>query len=86
LTKTILAIRVVAPTGKNVVSIQPSFHENDPFGREWPKEEDTGMVTLQPGQTTQWKMRLELVLADAVGSFAAVSRAAFDPLWCRLVR
>jgi len=60
LTPTIRAIRVVAPVDKNVVSIQPSFNENDPFGREWPREEDAGMVTLQPGQSTQWKIRLEL--------------------------
>ncbi len=68
LTSTIRAIRVVAPAGKNAVSIQPSFNINDPFGHEWPHEEENGMVMLQPGQTTQWKVRLELFsLARSAG-------------------
>ena len=39
---------------------EPQFNYDDPFGHEWAKDEDTGMVVLQPGQSTQWKIRLEI--------------------------
>ena len=61
LTSTIHAMRVVAKADGDFVSIQPQFNYDDPFGREWGKEADTGIVVLQPGQSTQWKVRLELV-------------------------
>lgn len=57
---TIKTLRVYAPAGANFVSIDPQFNYDDPFGREWAKEEDTGMVVLQPGQSVQWKIRLEI--------------------------
>jgi len=60
MTSTIKAMRVYAPLDGSFISIQPQFNYDDPFGREWPKDEDTGMVVLQPGQTTQWKIRLEI--------------------------
>jgi aldose 1-epimerase len=60
LSPTIKAMRVVAPANADFVSIEPQFNYPDPFGREWEKETDTGMVVLQPGQSTQWKVRLEL--------------------------
>jgi aldose 1-epimerase len=60
MTPTIKVIRVYAPLDGSFISIQPQFNFDDPFGREWPKDEDTGMVVLQPGQTTQWKVRLEI--------------------------
>jgi aldose 1-epimerase len=60
MTSTIKAIRVYAPLDGSFISIQPQFNFDDPFGREWAKDEDTGMVVLQPGQTTQWKVRLEI--------------------------
>jgi galactose mutarotase-like enzyme len=60
LSPAIQAIRVDAPADADYVSIGPQFNLDDPFGREWGKDSDTGMVVLQPGQTTQWKVRLEL--------------------------
>ena len=60
LSSTIKAMRVVAPANGDFVSIGPQFNVPDPFGREWGKAADTGMVILQPGQSTQWKVRLEL--------------------------
>jgi hypothetical protein len=60
LSPTIKAIRVVAPADADFVSIDPQFNYDDPFGKEWNKDEDTGMVVLQPGQTTQWRVRLEI--------------------------
>jgi aldose 1-epimerase len=60
MTPTIKVIRVYAPSDGSYVSIEPQFNYDDPFGREWSKDEDTGMVVLQPGQSTQWKIRLEI--------------------------
>jgi aldose 1-epimerase len=60
LSSTIKAIHVLAPAGADFLSIAPQFNYDDPFGREWGKDADTGMVVLQPGQSTQWKVRVEL--------------------------
>jgi hypothetical protein len=60
LTPTIRALTVSAPAGSSTVLIDPRFNYDDPFGKEWQKDEDTGMVVLQPGESTQWKIRLEL--------------------------
>jgi aldose 1-epimerase len=60
MTSNIKAMRVYAPAEANFVSIDPQFNFDDPFGHEWAKDEDTGMVLLQPGQTVQWKIRLEI--------------------------
>jgi aldose 1-epimerase len=42
------------------VSISPRFNYDDPLGREWERTVDTGMAVLQPGQTAQWRIRLEI--------------------------
>jgi aldose 1-epimerase len=68
LSPTINAIHVNAPANAPFISIDPQFNYDDPFGREWPKGEDTGMVVLQPGQTAQWKIRLEIFSLDANSS------------------
>jgi aldose 1-epimerase len=60
MTAAIKAIRVYAPPDGSFISIEPQFNYDDPFGREWAKDEDTGMVVLQPGQSTQWRIRLEI--------------------------
>lgn len=60
LTSTIKAMRVTAPAGETYISLQPQFNVDDPLGHEWPADMDTGMMVLQPGQTVQWKVRLEL--------------------------
>ena len=61
MTPTIKAMRAYAPAGAAFVSIEPQFNYDDPFGREWAGNEDTGMVVLQPGQTVEWKIRLEIL-------------------------
>jgi aldose 1-epimerase len=60
ISSTIKAMRIYAPAGAAFVSIDPQFNYDDPFGQEWPRDEDTGMVVLQPGQSTQWTIRLEI--------------------------
>ena len=61
MTPTIKAMRAYAPAGADFVSIEPQFNYDDPFGREWASDEDTGMVVLQPGQSVEWKIRLEIL-------------------------
>ncbi len=69
LTPSIKMIRVESAADKATVAIDPQFNYDNPFGKEWSKEEDTGMVVLQPGQSTQWKIRMELFpLAIETGS------------------
>ena len=60
MTSNIKAMRVYAPADATFISIDPQFNFDDPFGHEWAKGEDTGMVVLQPGQAVQWKIRLEI--------------------------
>ncbi len=60
MTPTIRALRVESRPQSNVVTIDPRFNYDDPFGREWSSDEDTGIVVLEPGKTTQWRIRLEL--------------------------
>jgi galactose mutarotase-like enzyme len=60
LSPAIRAMRVVAPREGDFVSIEPQFNFDDPFGREWDAGTESGMVVLGPGQSTQWRVRLEL--------------------------
>jgi galactose mutarotase-like enzyme len=48
-----------APPEKNFVAIEDQFNFADPFGKEWGAM-DTGMVTLKPGQSTKWEVRLHV--------------------------
>ncbi|GAC1422911.1 MAG: hypothetical protein NVSMB62_19050 [Acidobacteriaceae bacterium] len=60
LSSSIKAIHVTARRNEKYISIEPRFNVDDPFGREWGHDEQTGMAVLQPGQTAQWQIRLEL--------------------------
>ena len=60
MTPDIKAIRVYAPLDGSYISIEPQTNYDDPFGHEWARDEDTGIVVLQPGQSMQWQIRLQL--------------------------
>jgi hypothetical protein len=60
LSTSIKAIHVTAPANGGFITISPQFNYDDPFGREWPRDEDTGMVVLQPGRSATWRIRLEI--------------------------
>jgi galactose mutarotase-like enzyme len=60
LTANIKFLRVVAPADKPWISIEPDTNVDDPFGREWTSPDQTGIITLQPGETMQWRVRLEI--------------------------
>jgi galactose mutarotase-like enzyme len=55
----IRTVQVYAPPTKSFAAIEQQFNFADPFGKEW-HGMDTGMVTLKPGQSVQWHVRLEL--------------------------
>jgi galactose mutarotase-like enzyme len=55
----IRTVQVYSPQGKSFVAIEDQFNYADPFGKQW-KGMDTGMVTLRPGQSVTWKVRLAL--------------------------
>jgi aldose 1-epimerase len=55
----IKAVQAYSPKNATFVAIEPQFNFVDPFGKEW-KGIDTGMVTLRPGQSVTWKVRLGL--------------------------
>jgi aldose 1-epimerase len=93
MTSAIKAIRIYAPVNEKFVSIEPQFNFDDPFGREWARDEDTGMVVLQPGRTVQWEIRLEIfpLSSDLPEHLEAKmgwrrTGAGFDPPQRRLVQ
>jgi galactose mutarotase-like enzyme len=55
----IKAIQMYAPTDKQFVAIEHQYNFGDPFGKEWGST-NTGMVTLKPGQSTRWHVRLHV--------------------------
>ncbi len=58
----IKAMQVYAPPEKAFVVYEPQFNWADPFWSEWPPETDTGMVTLQPGQSVVYSISLQLFI------------------------
>lgn len=60
LTASIKFMRVVAPAGERWISIEPDTNVDDPFGHEWSNPDDTGIVSLQPGESLQWHVRVEI--------------------------
>jgi aldose 1-epimerase len=60
LTPDITSMRVISPGDKAWVSIGPNTNLDDPFGPEWDSPENAGMITLAPGATLRWKVRLEI--------------------------
>ena len=60
LTANIKALRVIAPPDKPWVAIGPDTNYDDALGTEWEDSEGSGITTLQPGDTLQWKVRVEI--------------------------
>lgn len=60
LSSSIKFLRVVAPAGASWISIEPDTNTDDPLGREWTTPDDSGIVSLQPGDSLQWHVRLEI--------------------------
>lgn len=60
LTSNIKALHVIAPADKPWVAIGPDTNFDDALGSEWDTSEGSGITTLQPGDTLQWKVRVEV--------------------------
>jgi galactose mutarotase-like enzyme len=61
----IKTIQMYAPPAAHFVAIEHQYNFGDPFGKEWDETKDrnkidTGMVTLKPGQSTKWHVRLHV--------------------------
>lgn len=67
LSSSIKTVHVEAPSDGKFVMIEPRFNYDDPFGKEWPKDEDTGMAVVQPGQSVQFRIRLEIFTTNSGG-------------------
>jgi aldose 1-epimerase len=65
LTAAITSMHVIAPAEKPWVSIGPNTNLDDPFGPEWDNPANAGMITLAPGATLRWKVRLDISLLGA---------------------
>lgn len=70
LTANIKALRVLAPSDKPWVAIGPYTNFDDALGSQWDTAEGSGVVTLQPGDNLQWKVRVE-VFTFRAGDHAA---------------
>ncbi len=55
----IKTIQAYAPPAKNFVAIEDQFNFADPFSKAWGSM-DTGMVTLKPGESTKWHVRIRV--------------------------
>jgi galactose mutarotase-like enzyme len=55
----IKTIQMYAPPTRQFVAIEHQDNFADPFGKEWGKM-DTGMVTLKPGESTKWHVRVKV--------------------------
>ncbi len=55
----IRTIQMYSPPTAKFAAIEDQYNFNDPFGREW-HGMNTGMVTLKPGQSTKWHVRLRV--------------------------
>ncbi len=55
----IKTIQAYAPPTQKFVAIEHQYNFADPFGKEWGGM-NTGMVTLKPGQSTKWQVRLKV--------------------------
>jgi aldose 1-epimerase len=56
----IKAIQVYAPPAKNFVAVEPQFNLADPYNRKIWGNTSTGMVTLAPGTSVSWHIKIEL--------------------------
>jgi aldose 1-epimerase len=56
----IKTIQAYAPPAKNFVAVEDQYNFGDPFNKQIWGSMDTGMVTLKPGQSTKWHVRLRV--------------------------
>lgn len=57
----IKTIQTYAPPAQHYIAIEHQFNFADPFGKEWGSK-NTEMVTLEPGKSVDWHVRLGLFI------------------------
>jgi aldose 1-epimerase len=60
LSTSIREVRVVAPAEGGYVSVGMQSNYGDPFGKEWAAKPEGGIAVLAPGQSMEWRVRLEI--------------------------
>lgn len=58
-------VQIYSPKDAEFVAIEPQLSFPDPLGKEW-KRMNTGLVTLEPGETVVWQVGLELFQPGAL--------------------
>lgn len=58
-------MRVSSPAGQGYVSLGTQTNFDDPFGKEWNSSYGPGITLLLPGQSMQWKIRVEVFAVAA---------------------
>jgi len=53
-------LRVSSPSGANYISLGTQTNFDDPLGKEWGGADNLAIPTLLPGQTVEWKVRLDI--------------------------
>lgn len=76
LSAAIKAVHVSAPADAGYVLLEPRFNYDDPLGEEWSRDDKAGMVTLQPGSSVQWSIRMEIYGPARAPGVQRSSRAA----------
>lgn len=64
-------LRVASPSGSNYVSLGTQTNFDDPLGKEWGGADNAAISALLPGQTAEWKVRLEIF---SVANHSAATR------------
>jgi aldose 1-epimerase len=59
LSPAIKTVQFYAPKDKPFVALEEQYNFGDPFSKLW-NGMDTGMLTLTPGQSTTWRVRIQL--------------------------
>ena len=63
-TPSIRELHVVSPADATYVSLGMQTNLDDPFGKEWKGIQDGAIQILQPGESTEWHVRLEIFPVD----------------------
>ena len=53
-------VRVSSPSGSNYISLGAQTNYDDPLGKEWGEGETPAVTILQPGQSMEWKAKVEI--------------------------
>ena len=66
LTPNIRAMRVTSPSGSSYVSLGAQTNYDDPLGKEWGEGDTPAITILQPGESVEWRVRLEIFSLNPV--------------------